>query len=118
MNAQGELFPMDAAAARAAGERGALAAEQAAERRGFSTYAAIAFFWRFLEGAKNATPGEELVRAAKDAGIVPHDDRAFGAAFQVAIRDGVIRPVGFCARTRGHGTAGGRLYVRGAKRPA
>ena len=118
MSAQGELFSMDATSARAAGERGAQAAEQAAERRGFSTYAAIQFFWRFLAGAKYAIPGEELVHAAKEAGLRPHDDRAFGPAFAIAIRDGVIRPIGFCARTRGHGTAGGRLYVQGARRPA
>ena len=64
MSAQGELFPLGATSARAAGEQGAQ------------------------------------------------------AAFAIAIRDGVIRPIGFCARTRGHGPAGGRFYVQGTRRPA
>lgn len=57
--------------------------------------------------------GEDLVNGAKLAGIRPHDDRAFGAVFQKAIRERVIEPVGYAPRIKGHGTAGGRVYARG-----
>ena len=57
--------------------------------------------------------GEDIVNAAKMAGIRPPDDRAFGAIFCKAIRLGYIEPVGFAPRTKGHGTAGGRVYARG-----
>lgn len=57
--------------------------------------------------------GEDLVNAAKVAGIRPHDDRAFGSVFCKAIRLGYIEPVGYAPRTKGHGTAGGRVYARG-----
>lgn len=57
--------------------------------------------------------GEDIVNAAKVAGIRPPDDRAFGAIFAKAIREGVIVPVDFAPRVKGHGTAGGRVYVRG-----
>lgn len=57
--------------------------------------------------------GEDIVNSAKIAGIRPPDDRAFGAIFAKAIRDGLIEPVGYAPRTKGHGTAGGRVYARG-----
>lgn len=57
--------------------------------------------------------GEDLVNGAKLAGIRPPDDRAFGPVFAKAIREGLIEPVGFAPRVKGHGTAGGRVYARG-----
>jgi len=57
--------------------------------------------------------GEDLVNGAKLAGIRPRDDRAFGPVFAKAIRQGLIEPVGFAPRVKGHGTAGGRVYARG-----
>ena len=57
--------------------------------------------------------GEDLVNAAKVAGIRPLDDRAFGSVFCKAIRQGLIEPVGFAPRVKGHGTAGCRVYARG-----
>ncbi len=57
--------------------------------------------------------GEDIVNAAKVAGIRPPDDRAFGAIFAKAIRERLIEPVGFAPRVKGHGTAGGRVYARG-----
>lgn len=57
--------------------------------------------------------GEDIVNAAKMAGIRPRDDRAFGAVFAKAIREGLIAPVGYAPRVKGHGTAGGRVYARG-----
>ena len=64
-------------------------------------------------GPDGRVRGEDLVNGAKVAGIRPHDDRAFGAVFQKAVREGLIVPVGFAPRVKGHGTAGGRVYARG-----
>lgn len=55
-------------------------------------------------------PGEVLTDIARAHGAIPHDDRAFGAVFQSMRRRGLIRTVGFCLRTKGHGTAGGRVW--------
>jgi len=54
--------------------------------------------------------GEQLTAACERAGIVPPDARAFGAAFKMLLREGKIRRVGWCARKRGHGAAGGSVY--------
>lgn len=64
-------------------------------------------------GPDSQVRGEDLVNGAKLAGIRPHDDRAYGPIFQKAIRDGLIVPVGYAPRVKGHGTAGGRVYARG-----
>lgn len=55
-------------------------------------------------------PGEVCTDAAKAHGFHPHDDRAFGAVYQSLVRANRIRFAGFCARTKGHGTAGGRIW--------
>lgn len=54
--------------------------------------------------------GEVLTDVARAHGAVPHDDRAFGAVFKKLARQGLIRCVGFCLRTKGNGTAGGRVW--------
>lgn len=54
--------------------------------------------------------GEELVNVARAKGARPHDDRAFGGIFQSLSRGKLIRHAGYCLRTKGHGTAGGRLW--------
>jgi hypothetical protein len=61
-------------------------------------------------GAAGPTSGEVLTDVAKAHGARPHDDRAFGAVFKALSRAGQIRTVGYCARTRGHGTSGGRIW--------
>ena len=61
-------------------------------------------------GSSAKLRGEDLVNSAKFAGIRPAEDRAFGPVFQKAIRDGLIEPVGYAPRTKGHGTSGGRVY--------
>lgn len=58
-------------------------------------------------------PGETVTLAARQAGIVPRDDRAFGSVFRKALQTGAIRAVGTVPRVRGHGTAGGRVYAPG-----
>lgn len=54
--------------------------------------------------------GEVLTDVAIAHGARPHDQRAFGSVFQSMSRRGLIRTVGFCLRTKGHGTAGGRVW--------
>lgn len=56
------------------------------------------------------TSGEELTDSCKAAGIVPPDDRAFGSVYAWLVRAGQIRCVGMVARTKGHGTSGGRIW--------
>lgn len=54
--------------------------------------------------------GEDITDSCKKAGIVPHDDRAFGAVYASLSRHKLIKPAGFCLRRKGHGTAGGRIW--------
>ena len=54
--------------------------------------------------------GELITDACKLAGIRPPDDRAFGPVYAGLARKGMIVSAGFCARRKGHGTAGGRLW--------
>lgn len=104
---------------RSARKLGAEAAQKAADRAdsegpGFSERA----LEHIRQTMSRAAPderirGEDIVNLAKVAGIRPPDDRAFGSIFAKAIRDGIIKPVGFAPRVKGHGTAGGRVYARG-----
>ncbi len=55
--------------------------------------------------------GEVLTDVAKAHGARPKDDRAFGSVYQSLARRGLIRCVGFCVRTKGHATAGGRIWA-------
>jgi hypothetical protein len=54
--------------------------------------------------------GEELVDHCQRIGMVPHDARAFGPVLKSLAGGGLIEAVGFVARAKGHGTAGGRLW--------
>jgi hypothetical protein len=54
--------------------------------------------------------GEVLTDVAIAHGARPHDARAFGAVFKSLARRGLIRTVGYCMRSKGHGTAGGRVW--------
>lgn len=61
-----------------------------------------------------ATPGEELVRQATLHGYRPHDARAFGPVFKRLLKAGEIAVLrADLPRARGHGSCGGKLYVRG-----
>ena len=53
---------------------------------------------------------EEITDAAKKAGIIPPDDRAFGPVFMTLVRAEVIEKSGICARRKGHGTSGGNIW--------
>ena len=56
------------------------------------------------------TPGETITDACKQAGIVPSDDRHFGAAFIRLSKRGIIHKVGTCLRRKGHATSGGNVW--------
>lgn len=104
--------------ARALGEAAAQLAVDRAEREapGFSARAQ-AFVLDYLATHGTAS-GEDITDACKAAGITPPEDRAFGAVYSTLSRRGLIVFAGFCARRKGHGTAGGRLWARAqAHRP-
>jgi len=56
------------------------------------------------------TSGEDLTDAAKRAGLVPPDDRAFGPVYAALSRRGAIVAVGVVRRRRGHGTRGATVW--------
>lgn len=60
--------------------------------------------------AKGQASGEELTDVARAHGAIAHDDRAFGPVFSGLARKGLIRTVGYCLRSKGHGTTGGRIW--------
>jgi hypothetical protein len=85
-------------------------ADHAAERRRDFLDAAVAFVTRYL-AAHGPTSGEVLSSACKAAGIVPHDDRAFGPVYFRLARRGAIQKVGTVRRERGNGTSGGNVWA-------
>ncbi len=70
---------------------------------------AQAFVLDFL-GHGPAT-GETISDACKEAGIIPHDDRAFGPVYMGLARAGRIRKAGHAVRRKGHGTSGGNVWA-------
>lgn len=115
--AQQPSFSQRAATARRFGEQQMQLSLDAATSTdpgfGKRAYAFIVAYVREQAAVLGSVPGEQVTLAARSAGIAPHDDRAFGAVYAKAIRNGDIRVVGTCPRVRGHGTAGGRLYAPG-----
>lgn len=91
----------------AAGERCLRKAEREA---GFDGRGAAEFMRHYL-GAHECASAEILTQAARLAGFQPLDDRAFGPVIAGMARRGEITQVGDCARARGHGTSGGRLWA-------
>lgn len=94
----------------ALGQAGTQLAADRAEREqpGFQQRAQ-AFVLQYL-AARGAASSEDITDACKAAGILPSEDRAFGSVYQSLNRRGQIAFAGFCARKKGHGTAGGRLW--------
>jgi hypothetical protein len=56
------------------------------------------------------TTAEALTNECKRRGAVPHDDRAFGPVYRRLLGRRQIEPCGTAIRTKGHGTAGGRIW--------
>ncbi len=93
-------------AGRAAGEACLAKAERVAA---FDADAARAAILELLADGV-ARSGEQLVDHCQRLGMVPHDARAFGAVIGKLAKQKQIEAVGFVARAKGHGTAGGRLW--------
>ena len=53
---------------------------------------------------------EEMTLACLEAGIRPHDLRAFGAVYKRMVREGILTDKIIVQRRFGHGTSGGSLY--------
>lgn len=97
-------------AARSTGAAAAEACAAKAERTApFSTEDAKAAVLELLADGRPRT-GEELVDHCMRLGIVPHDQRAFGAVFRSLSGAGRIIAVGSSERKKGHGTAGARVW--------
>jgi hypothetical protein len=71
---------------------------------------AFAFLERYAR-ERTTFNGEDATNAAKQSGIRPSDDRAFGPIYAKLIRDNVIRVVAFVPRVKGHGSMGGKVYA-------
>lgn len=74
---------------------------------GFADRAAD-FVLAFL--ADGPASGESITDACIAAGIVPHDQRAFGGVYMRLSRRNLIEKAGTCPRRKGHGTSGGVLW--------
>jgi hypothetical protein len=84
--------------------------QHAEERRPSFMEEAQSFVLDYLR-EHGPTSGEVLTVACKQACVVPHDDRAFGAVYMGLRRRGLIHRVGECKRLRGHNTGGGSIYA-------
>jgi hypothetical protein len=107
------LFEMDATAAQVNAQRDEAlqrVAQHADEHYPQFAEEAATFIARYLQ-AHGPQPGEMLSRACRLAGIVPHDDRAFGPVYLSLCRRGLIEKVGTVRRERGHGTSGGNVWA-------
>ncbi len=100
------LFAAARRAGEAAGEACMAKAEQVAA---FDADRARAAVLDLLADGQ-ARSGEEIVDHCQRLGLVPHDARAFGPVFGTLRRLELIEVVGYVARAKGHGTAGGRLW--------
>jgi len=74
------------------------------------TERARAFILSYLTEHRQA-PGEQITDACVAAGIRPAELRAFGGVYQGLARKNLIRTVAFCARMKGNGTSGGRVWA-------
>lgn len=78
---------------------------------------AMQFTLGYLSEHKSQS-GEEITLACKEAGIIPHDDRAFGHVYRRLAKLGQIEKCGFAQRKRGHLTSGGNVWRLTAKEGA
>ena len=97
---------VDAARDKAMGQIGS-----AAELRSPGFHEAARSFVLAYLARHGPTAGEILTLRCRDAGIRPHDDRAFGPVYFSLARERRIERVGAIRRERGHGTAGGSVWA-------
>lgn len=101
---------LDFTAARETGRVAGEACLASAERASFNTSAAASYIVDCLR-RNGPTPGEVLTDAAIAQGFKPPKAQAFGPIYAKLLRDGVIRVVGECKRTKGNGSRGGSVYA-------
>lgn len=96
--------------ARRVGTRAMQAAASNADRREpkFSERAA-AYMYSIL-ATRGPMAGEALTDACIAAGFDVTETRAYGAAFRLLVDRMGARVVRHCARRKGHGSAGGKVY--------
>lgn len=68
------------------------------------------FIQTYLSDLPAGASGEDITDACKAAGIIPHDDRAFGPVFMRLAKHGVITKAGYRPRAKGHGTGGANVW--------
>lgn len=105
------LFPLfDASVAARQRDRAMAQVAQHAEDHA-PDFAALAAAEVLVQLRRGPLTSEELTLACKAAGIVPHDDRAFGPVYMRLSKAGQITRVGTASRLRGHGTSGGSIWA-------
>lgn len=106
---QGELFPKSPSLAEARRLRDEGMAR--VEHKAGGDFAAEAEL--FILGCLRANGRmscEDIVDAAKEAGVRPHNDRAFGPVFMRLRRRGQIRNTGYVRRRKGRGAHGAAVW--------
>lgn len=99
---------------RAQGDLGMRRAASSADRRMPDFSRRAGDYMLALLVARGPMPGEDLTDACIAAGFDPGDARAFGMAFRYILAHGA-RVTGYCARRKGHGSSGGKVYgIEGA----
>lgn len=88
------------------------AQDHAEEKQSGFTSRAIEFVPRFLADHGPAA-GEDIVDAARKAGIKPHADQAFGIVFAILCRREVIEKNGSAPRRKGHLAPGATIWKLG-----
>lgn len=73
---------------------------------------AKAFVIDYLTQHPNGAHGEDITDACKNAGIIPHDDRAFGPVYMRLSRMGLIQKIAHAPRAKGHATSGGNIWQK------
>ena len=95
--------------ARQQGDAGILRAQVRAENAAPDFTRRACAYALTLIATRGPMSGEDIVDACRAAGYCPPDDRAFGAVFKLALREGA-RVVGLASRRKGHGSSGGKVY--------
>lgn len=95
--------------ARQQGDAGILRAQVRAENAAPDFTRRACAYALTLIATRGPMSGEDIVDACRAAGYCPPDDRAFGAVFKLALREGA-RVVGLAPRRKGHGSSGGKVY--------
>ena len=86
-----------------------LCVEKAEATTNWDTEIAVAIALQVLR-EHGQLDAENIVVEVKERGLVPHDDRAFGAMFRALLNRQLCQRVGQTTRRRGRGTGGNWIY--------